>query len=72
MARGSHEQEIFQDDRDRQRFLEMLGEACAKTGFRIHAYVLIVNHYHLLCRVVFKARNVLYLANQDNFIGGDW
>jgi hypothetical protein len=27
MARGSHGQEIFQDDRDRQRFLETPGEA---------------------------------------------
>ena len=48
MARGSHGQEILQDDRDRLRFLEMLGEACAKTDFRIHACVLMGNHYHLL------------------------
>ncbi len=48
MARGSHGQAIFQDDQDRQRFLETLGEACAKTGIRIHAYVLMGNHYHLL------------------------
>src|ERR1019366_7766331 len=48
MARGTHGQEIFQDDQDRQRFLETLGEACEKTGFRIHAYVLMGNHYHLL------------------------
>src|ERR1035437_1812748 len=34
MARGSHGQEIFQDDQDRHRFVETLGEACAKTGFR--------------------------------------
>jgi REP element-mobilizing transposase RayT len=26
----------------------MLGEACAKTDFRIHACVLMGNHYHLL------------------------
>jgi REP element-mobilizing transposase RayT len=25
-----------------------MGEACAKTGWRIHAYVLMGNHYHLL------------------------
>jgi REP element-mobilizing transposase RayT len=37
MARGGHGQEIFQDDRDRQRFRETLGEACAKTGFRVQA-----------------------------------
>ena len=29
-------------------FLETLGEACEKTGWRIHAYVLMGNHYHLL------------------------
>jgi REP element-mobilizing transposase RayT len=48
MARGNHGQEIFQDNRDRQCFLETLGEACEKTGWRIHAYVLMGNHYHLL------------------------
>jgi putative transposase len=48
MARGDHGQEIFQDDRDRKCFLATLGEACGKTGWRIHAYVLMDNHYHLL------------------------
>jgi len=48
MARGNQGQRIFQDDRDRQCFLETLGEACEKTGWRIHAYVLMGNHYHLL------------------------
>ena len=33
---------------DRKLFLETLGEACQKTGWRIHAYVLMGNHYHLL------------------------
>ena len=48
MARGSHGQAVFGDNADRQRFLETLGEACEKTGWRIHAYVLMGNHYHLL------------------------
>ena len=48
MARGSHGQPIFADDPDRQRFLETLEEACQKTGWWIHAYVLMGNHYHLL------------------------
>jgi len=48
MARGNQGRAIFDDDRDRQRFLETLGEACDKTGWRIHAYVLMGNHYHLL------------------------
>ena len=28
--------------------LETLGEACEKTGWRVHAYALMGNHYHLL------------------------
>ena len=48
MARGNQGQVIFRDDGDRRRFLETLGEACEKTGWRIHAYVLMGNHYHLL------------------------
>jgi REP element-mobilizing transposase RayT len=48
MARGNHAQEVFGDDIDRKLFLETLGEACERTGWRIHAYVLLGNHYHLL------------------------
>ena len=29
-------------------WLERLGEACEKTGWRIHAWVMMNNHYHLL------------------------
>jgi len=29
-------------------FLELLEEACGRTGWRVHAYVLMGNHYHLL------------------------
>jgi len=48
MARGNQGRAIYRDDRDRLRFLETLGEACAKAGWRIHAYVLMGHHYHLL------------------------
>jgi putative transposase len=48
MARGSRGQAIFGDNTDRKVFLEALGESCEKTGWRIHAYVLMGNHYHLL------------------------
>ncbi|MFO1477451.1 MAG: transposase [Verrucomicrobiota bacterium] len=48
MARGDQGQSIFADDSDRRRLLETLAEACEKTGWLIHAYVLMGNHYHLL------------------------
>ncbi len=48
MSRGDHQEAIFRDDEDRQLFLSCLEEACNKTGWQIHAYVLMGNHYHLL------------------------
>jgi REP element-mobilizing transposase RayT len=48
MARGNQGCLIFKDGQDRRCFLETLGEACEKTGWYIHAYVLMENHYHLL------------------------
>ena len=34
MARGNLRQAIYHDDRDREFFLEALGEACERTGWR--------------------------------------
>ena len=47
MNRGDRREPIFKDDADRQRFVETLSEACAKTGWQVHAYVLMLNHFHL-------------------------
>ena len=47
MARGNRRQAIFHDDDDRRFFLATLSEACAMTGWRVHAWVLMKNHYHL-------------------------
>ena len=48
MARGNRREKIFLDDDDRRFFLHTLSEACGKTGWRVHAWVLMGNHYHLL------------------------
>jgi REP element-mobilizing transposase RayT len=48
MNRGDHREAIFQDDIDRQRFLETLGQTCAKTDWQIHAWCLMANHFHLV------------------------
>ena len=44
MGRGNQGRDIYADDRDRKLWLETLGEACAKTGWRIHAWVMMNNH----------------------------
>jgi len=43
--RGDRCELIFMDDADRQRFIETLGEVCAKTDWQVHAYVLMPNHF---------------------------
>lgn len=48
MSRGDRREEIFRTAHDYESFLETLAETCERTGFRIHAYVLMPNHYHLL------------------------
>ena len=48
LDRGDRREAIFRDDADRERFLATLGEACLRTGWRVHALVLMSNHYHLL------------------------
>ena len=48
MNRGDRRELIFMDDADRQRFVETLGEVCAKTGWQVHAYVLMPNHFHVV------------------------
>ena len=48
IARGNQGRPIFRDDQDHRCFLETLAEAHHKTGWRVHAYVLMGNHYHIL------------------------
>ncbi|MHB8524519.1 MAG: transposase, partial [Limisphaerales bacterium] len=48
MNRGDRREPIFRDNADRQRFVETLAEVCAKTGWQVHAYVLMPNHFHLV------------------------
>ena len=48
MSRGNRKEPIFLDDRDRVIFLRTLGQTCQRTGWIVHSYVLMRNHYHWL------------------------
>jgi len=48
MSRGVDGREIFRDDSDRLRFRRVLSDAKKEHGFRIFAYCLMGNHFHLL------------------------
>ena len=48
LNRGDRREPIFKDGQDRQAFLDALSAACARTGWQVHAYVLMPNHFHLV------------------------
>lgn len=48
VSRGNRQGAICLDEKDCGVFLDTLDEVCQRTGWRVHAYVLMGNHYHLL------------------------
>jgi Transposase IS200 like len=46
MSRGDRCENIYLDDVDRQDFCKTLAEACQESGWQVHAYCLMHNHYH--------------------------
>ena len=47
-ARGNERKAIYRDERDRQHFCDLLAEMVSRYRTRLHCFVLMDNHYHLL------------------------
>ncbi len=47
ISRGNYRAPVFRADKTKAAFLHCLNEACEKTGWRIPAWCLMSNHYHL-------------------------
>jgi REP element-mobilizing transposase RayT len=47
LNRGNYRADIFRGTKTRAAFLKCLDETCAKTGWRVHAWCVMSNHYHL-------------------------
>jgi REP element-mobilizing transposase RayT len=47
-SRGIERQDVFQDDEERERFLALLGKVDGDLDWRVDAYVLMGNDYHLM------------------------
>lgn len=47
-CRGNERQNIFRDDPDRSRFLQLLNQSLNLYTVKLHSYVLMNNHFHLL------------------------
>jgi len=50
MNRGDRQEAIFEDDSDRERFIETLGEVFLKTAWQVHAFCRMNNHFHLVLK----------------------
>lgn len=50
MLRGINRQQIFEDNEDRERFLETLENYKDLCGYKIYAYCLMGNHIHILLK----------------------
>lgn len=47
-SRGNERSNIFEEERDKERFLEKLSESAEQYHIRLYVYAVMNNHYHLL------------------------
>src|SRR4051812_35686663 len=47
LNRGNYRAAIFRSDRTKEAFLKCLAETCRRTDWRVHAWCLMSNHFHL-------------------------
>jgi putative transposase len=47
-SRGDRQEAIYEDDADRQQWLDILSRVCERYNWRVHAYCLMGNHYHIV------------------------
>jgi REP element-mobilizing transposase RayT len=48
MARGDCGKNVFKTDDERKFFIHWLGQVCTSHGWRVHGWVQMGNHFHLL------------------------
>ena len=51
MMRGINRQDLFEDEEDRQMFIETLELYKGKIGYRIYGYCMMSNHIHILLKI---------------------
>jgi putative transposase len=51
MDRGHNRETVFQDDLDRQHFLDLVARYRQRFGFQLYHYCLMTNHFHLLLQL---------------------
>lgn len=62
--RGVEKRDVYLEDEDQERFLEILVEAAELYDFEVHSFCLMSNHYHLLLET--KSDNLSLIMRQIN------
>ena len=47
-SRGDRQENVYETDDDRNKYLSILCDVCNRFNWEVHAYCLMSNHYHLL------------------------
>jgi len=68
-ARANEQRLTFRDARDREHFLELLAQWVDRFRLRLHAYVLMPNHYHLLAETTMGSAGGPGPVGQPRFHG---
>ena len=51
-SRGDRCEDIYLNDTDRQRWLDLLGEVCSRHSWLCHAHCLMYNHFHIVVETI--------------------
>ena len=60
MLRGINQQEIFHDEEDYNKFLQVLSECKTISGFELYAYCIMGNHVHLLIKEINEPIDLIF------------
>ena len=68
MLRGIGKQNIFEDDLDKKKFIQILAESKEKSGFKLYAFCLMNNHVHLLLKVEKDPLEIIFKRIGSNYV----
>ena len=68
MLRGINGQQIFEEDKDCEKFLQVLKDCKAISGYKLYAYCLMGNHIHLLLQEVKEPLELLMKRIATRFV----
>ena len=68
MIRGINRQNLFEDDEDRYRFIEILKECKDISGYELYAFCLMTNHVHMLLKEIGEPLEVIFKRIGNRYV----